>query len=164
MYIPFDKLPPNARIWIYQSDKIFSEKDKNIISAALRSFTEQWNVHGTPMDASFDIRFDRFIILGANDQASGCSIDSSVRTVKEIGEMLGCDLFNRNLVALSKVEGIILIPLNELKTKLAEGVWNNDTPVFNNHILTRAELETTWLVPAGSSWLKRYLPRETISQ
>lgn len=163
MYIPFESLPDHARIWIYQSDRKLSSSEINIISDALRAFTEQWSVHGTPMNTSFDIRFGQFIILAADDRTSGCSIDSSVRTVKSLGQSIDTDFFNRNLVAFHKNEDITLVPLKELGTACQQGVWNQDTPVFNNLVSTKGELQSGWVIPAGTSWLRRYLPYESVT-
>jgi len=163
MYIPFDSLPDNARIWIYQSDRKLLPSDITIISDALRAFTEQWAVHGSPISTSFDVRFDQFIILATDDRTSGCSIDSSVRAVKELGQTLNVDFFNRNLVAFQNNGNITLTPLGELKAALQQGQWNQNTPMFNNLIPIKEDLKTGWIVPAGTSWLKRYLPYESVT-
>lgn len=164
MYIPFQSLPPHSKVWIYQADKILSEEQKHIISQRLHAFTEAWTVHGVDMETSYDIAFNQFIVLAANDHASGCSIDHSVRTIKSIGENLDIDFFNRDLIAFKKENGISLIPMKELKAKLNEGQWNVDSLVFNNLVSTKGDLEKMWLLPAGATWLKRYLPTQTISQ
>ena len=164
MYIPFESLPLHSRVWIYQSDKKFTPADIDTISKALVSFTQSWSVHGQPMDASFDIRHDHFIILAVNDQASGCSIDSSVRTIKEIGSAIGADLFDRTQVAFLVKDEVVLLKLAELKQKFEEGVWHEQTPTFNNLVDTKAALADSWVVAAGTTWLKRYLPKETVSR
>jgi hypothetical protein len=161
MFTPFESLPRHSRTWIYQSDKKITAQQKNIISEALYTFTEQWLVHGAPMQASFNIYFDQFVILAANDQASGCSIDSSVRALKSLGESLNIDFFNRNLVIFKKADELVTVPMHELKKKQEEGIWNSETLVFNNVVGTKDEFESNWIVPAGTTWLKRYLPRET---
>ena len=164
MYIPFESLPQHSRVWIYQSGKKFTQADIDTISKALVSFTQSWSVHGQPMDASFDIRHDQFIILAVNDQASGCSIDSSVRTIKEIGSAIGADLFDRTQVAFLVKDEVVLLKLAELKQKFEEGVWHEQTPTFNNLVDTKAALADSWVVAAGTTWLKRYLPKETVSR
>lgn len=163
MYVSFDQLPPQARIWIYQSDKKITAEQNAIISQALHAFSEQWSVHGMPMETSFEIRYNRFIILGANDQASGCSIDSSVRTLKGVGESLGINFFDRNQIAFLQEAEVVLIPMNQLKATLEQGKWNNSTQTFNNLASTKAELEKNWILPAAATWLKRYFPKETVS-
>ena len=166
MFVPFQSLHDHSRIWIFQSSRKFNSTEAKIISDALSAFTEGWLVHGSAMKASFDIRFDQFIILAADEQAnaaSGCSIDDSVRTLKKLGEELNIDFFDRTKVAFKNQEDVITIPISDLKKKLEERVWNNNSLMFNNLIGTKGELTQGWLAPAGSTWLKRYLPHETLA-
>lgn len=166
MYVPFEALPGHTRVWIYQSDRKFTPAEKNIISDTLRSFVDGWMVHGQPMQASFDIRYDQFIVLAADEDinaASGCSIDSSVRVIRDLGESLGADFFNRNNVAFRINDETVLLPLPELKQKSEEGYWRGETPAFNNLVNTKEDLQKNWLVASGTTWLKRYLPKETVS-
>lgn len=161
MLVSFESISPSSRIWIYQSNRKFIESDKTIISEQLTSFTQQWAAHGQPLKTSFDIRYDQFIILAADEghhAPSGCSIDASVHTIKQIEQQLGISLFNRNLVAFKEETSVIIIALADLKQKFAEGTWNEQTPAFNNLISVKSQLETDWIVPAGNTWLKRYLP------
>lgn len=165
MFVPFESLPENSRIWIYQSNRKFNPAELLIISDALSTLTDQWKVHGIPLHSSFEIRFDQFIILAADENstaASGCSIDDSVRMIKLLGEKLGVELFDRTRIAFKNEKEIITIPLDELKRKYVEGVWNNQTLVINNLILKKGELSDGWLIPAEVSWLKRYLPDKTV--
>jgi hypothetical protein len=164
MYIPFSSLPAHARIWIYQSDKKILSDQKDIIIEALTSFTEQWTVHGAPMDASFEIRQDYFVILAANDPASGCSIDSSVRAVQSAGARVGIDFFNRNLVAFKIANTISLVALKDLRQKLEHGEWSGDTLVFNNLVQNVKEFQQSWLVPAKETWLARYLAKQSMTR
>lgn len=163
MFVPFDTLPDHARLWIYQSDRRLTAADQEVLRAGLQAFTAQWAVHGTQMETSFDIRHDRFVLLAANDQASGCSIDSSVRTVKTLGDQLGIDFFNRTQTAFLVQGDVVLIGLAQLKDSHARGQWNADTLMFNNLIDTHGALRQ-WLVPAGNTWLKRYLPQTVVTQ
>lgn len=162
MFVPFDQLPPTARVWIYQADKKFTDEQKRILSGNLRAFTEGWQVHGEPIDASFDLRFDRFVVLAANDPTSGCSIDHSVRTLKEIGHTTGLDFFDRSLVAFQKGDDVTVVPLAALKHAYETSAWDAGTLTFNNLVDTKGALENSWRVPAGSSWLKRYLPSQAV--
>lgn len=165
MFVPFDKIHDDSRLWIFQANRKFNSKESKIISQALSTFTESWLVHGSPMQASFDLRFDQFVILAADEQAnaaSGCSIDDSVRTFKKLGAELNIDFFDRTLVAFKKDETVFTISASDLKTTLRDGAWNQETLVFNNLVGTKRALREGWLVPAGSTWLKRYLPHQTM--
>lgn len=165
MFVPFEKIKDSSRIWIYQANRKFNSEESKIISHALTAFTDGWLVHGSPMQASFSLRYDQFVILAADEDAnaaSGCSIDDSVRTLKRLGAELKIDFFDRTLVGFKKEEHVFTISSSELKTKLNEGVWNGDTLVFNNLVNTKRDLTQSWLVRAGASWLKRYLPKQTV--
>ena len=166
MFVPFDSISPAARIWIFQSGQKLSETDITIISSQLKLFTEEWEAHGQPLKASFDIRYGHFIILAADEgynPASGCSIDASVRVVKDIGQTLSYDFFDRNLVAFKKDNQIQLVAIADLKQKYKEGAWNENTTTFNNLVENKKSLQQEWEIPAGNTWLKRYVPNETLA-
>lgn len=161
MLVPFDTLESSARVWIYQSGRRFTETEKHTISEALSAFTESWVAHGNPLKTSFKIFYDQFIVLGADEsfnEASGCSIDGSVRVMKQIDEQYRLNLFDRTNVAFKK-DSIEVINLSNLSKALGEGVWQSDTLVFNNVLTTKEELEKAWILPAGQTWLKRYLTK-----
>jgi hypothetical protein len=56
-----------------------------------------------------------------------------------------------------------LIALADLKKKNAEGVWNEQTLFFNNLAPSVESLRNNWIVPAGNTWLKRYLSPERVA-
>lgn len=160
MFVPFESLPPDARIWIFQTDRPLTAEEKNLAEDRLLEFTNEWAVHGNPFNTSYTIQHHHFIILAADESsqnASGCSIDSSVRVLKELEQLLKINLFDRNLIAFWTDAKVTLIPLAELKQKFQSGILNEQSLAFNNLISTRGDLERTWLLPAGETWLKRYL-------
>jgi hypothetical protein len=163
MFVPFNSIHDRSRVWIFQANRKINSSETKIISDTLRAFTESWLVHGSQMQASYDIRFDQFIVLAADEQAnaaSGCSIDDSVRTIKNLGIQLNIDFFDRTQVAFKKQDDVITIAMADLKAKLNEGVWESTTLVFNNLVATKSDLKTKWLTPASSTWLKRYLSKQ----
>jgi hypothetical protein len=165
MFVPFESLAPTSRLWIYQADRKFSPEEKAIIESKLKLFTDGWAAHGLALRSSFQVAYDQFIILAADEamqSASGCSIDDSVRFVQDLGSQLKIDFFNRNLIAFKETSGIRLIRLTELKQKFAEGVWNADSLMFNNLISQKSGLDTEWVIPSSSGWLSRYVGSEKV--
>ena len=165
MYVPFEKLPGNARIWVYQADRKLNSADKEYAAHYLASFTEKWTAHNHSLRASFSILHDWFIILAVDgnvNEASGCSIDASVRALGDLGQKLGTDLFNRTNIAVWKDGEVQLVAMKNLSTLLEQGHWHSDTTVFNNAVLTVDELNKKWMVPARESWLARYLNRSVL--
>ncbi len=166
MFVPFETLPPHSRIWIYQSNKLFTAEQKQILSDTLLAFTESWTAHGAPMKASFQLPFDHFIVLAADEQstsASGCSIDDSVRTIKAIGNQLQLDFFDRKSVPFLKNNTVQLVPLNDLKKEAASGSWGEGSATVDTLVATKGDLQH-WIVPAGQTWLKRYLSQGAVSK
>ena len=68
MYIPFENLPEESRIWIYQSNRKFSDVEIAEIESDLKNFIEDWAAHGTSLEASFIIKYNRFIIIAVNQE------------------------------------------------------------------------------------------------
>src|SRR5215217_4161490 len=89
---------PQSKIWIYQSNRAFTPIEVNEIQQKLDEFTGQWTAHGHKLKAKAEIRYNFFIVLIVDQDsanATGCSIDSSVRVIKEIEQAYNVDLFNR---------------------------------------------------------------------
>jgi hypothetical protein len=165
MFVPFNSLPETARVWVYQSARKLNESEKSTISDTLSAFTEAWVVHGQPLQTSFTILHNQFIVLAADEsfnEASGCSIDSSVRIIRQIDAEFSLGLFDRTNIAFLKEVDIVVVKMNNLVSALAAGDWNLETLFFNNVIATKAELENSWLVPAGRTWLNRYRAKAVV--
>ena len=159
MYVPFDSLDDSARVWIYQAGRKLTESEKHTISETLSTFTHQWVAHGNPLKTSFKIFHDQFIVLAADEnfeQASGCSIDGAVRTIQEIDNTFKLNLFDRTQVAFLN-DSVMVIKQSDLLKSLESGVWKHNTLTFNNVLVSKADLTAKWVVPAGETWLKRYL-------
>jgi hypothetical protein len=46
MYIDFNQLSENSRLWVYGSSRIIQESDKVEIHNIIVPFLEKWNYHG----------------------------------------------------------------------------------------------------------------------
>ncbi len=161
MFVPFDTLENTARVWIYQSARKFTEAERLTISETLSAFTQEWVAHGNALKTSFKIFYDQFIVLAADEsfnEASGCSIDGSIRVIKQIDQQYMLNLFDRKKVAFKK-GSIEVVDLSELSKTRTEGIWQDNTLVFNNVVTVKGELETKWILPANQTWLKRYLTK-----
>ena len=159
MYLPFQEMPDTARVWIYQSDRKFNPEELEFIKEKLAAFCDQWNTHGRLMPTSFDLQYDRIIILAvdeANLGASGCSIDSSVKVLRDIEQKLQVNLLDQGKVSFINEENIVTSKLQELKKHVETGNLKEETPVFNPLVSKKQDLSDSWLIPAKDSWLKKY--------
>jgi hypothetical protein len=78
MIIDFDVISEESRIWIYQSNRTLSITEINEIESKIKDFLISWTAHGSDLQASFIIKYSRFIVISLNESfnlATGCSID-----------------------------------------------------------------------------------------
>jgi len=163
MYTPFDEMPDLSRLWVYQSNRKFAPQERAVAEGALMHLCQSWTAHGNPLSTSYKIEFHHFILLAVDERtagASGCSIDGSVRLLKELQQAIGVDLFDRSKIAFLENETIVLHPLAGLNKLFDAGKLNGDSIAFNNTITTKAEWEQQWHLPVKTSWLSRYLPND----
>jgi len=161
MYVDFNKMPAHSRVWIYQAGRSFSQTEKDLVTNSLKSFCEGWNAHGNGMPSSFQIMDDQVLILAVDESnlgASGCSIDSSVKALKELENTLGINLTDQGKVSYKSINGKLKVaPALGIKSKVIEGEIEVDTLVINPLIQRKEELENVW-ISAGNSWLSKYFP------
>lgn len=166
MYIPFEQLPADSRVWIYQAARPFTEAEEKIIFDSLKEFCSQWSAHGDPLQTSFLIRHKQFIVLSVDENsagASGCSIDGSVRVLKELSQRLNNDFFNRTKVAFSEGGQINLYSLQELPKLFESGVLTSASLTFDNLVPDKGSFEKRWKIEVEKTWLAKYLPKGTLS-
>ena len=158
-------LPANfnkeSKIWIYQADRIFTMPEIFKIEPHLENFADNWTSHGARVKGFATVLYGQFIIIMADETATtvgGCSTDSSVHVIKEIEQMTGVKLFNRELLAFWVKDKVQTIPMAQLSYALENGLLQNDTLYFNNLVNTKADMEANWLQPISASWLaKKYI-------
>ena len=124
----------------------------------LNNFVSTWNSHGTPVKGAAHLFFGQFVVLLADETAtgvSGCSTDSSVRLIREIENRFRVAMFDRTTLAFVVGEKVELLPMTQVPYALEKGFLSADTLYFNNLVQTKAELETNWIIPVGKSWLVR---------
>jgi hypothetical protein len=150
----------DSRVWIYQSNRLFSINEALEIEEVISEFVRDWKSHGTPVKGAGYLFFGQFIVLMADEQAtgvSGCSTDSTVRMIKEIEKKFSVSLFDRQALAFAINDRIELLPLSQLSYAFENGFIKPDTLYFNNMVQTRQELEQQWVVPVKDSWLAKRL-------
>ncbi len=159
MLTAFSNLPDHSRIWIYQSSRKFSDEEVESLGLRLEDFLTQWTAHGQSLEAGFEIKYNRFIVIGLNQEnasASGCSIDASVHFIQQLEKEFETDLLDKMNVTYYTGEYIAYKPLNEFKAMAKAKSVSKSTIVFNNLINTKSEYLENWEVPADESWHVRF--------
>jgi len=150
--------PDSSKVWIYQSSRLFFISEALQIEEMLEQFVDGWQSHGAAVKGYANVFFGQFIVLIADETAtgvSGCSTDSSVRIIKEIEQKMNVQLFERQMLAFVVKDKIQLLPLSQLSYAIKNDFINGETLYFNNTVLTKKELLQNWIIPIKDSWLAK---------
>jgi len=156
----YKNLADESRVWIYQSSRELDNLEVDEIKKHGKDFINSWSAHGAELNAAFEIFYNRFIVLFADEtqvKASGCSIDSSVHFIQKIQEAYQLDLFDRLNIAFKVANKIDTLRLNDFQEALEKGQLTEDTIVFNNLIERKADFEKSWEVQLKNSWHKQLM-------
>ena len=156
-HIPQD-FADSSRVWIYQSSRLFFISEALQMEDMLNEFAANWKSHGAPVKGFANLFFGRFIVLMADETAtgvSGCSTDSSVHLIKSIEEKYKVQLFDRQNLAFIVKDKIEVIPLSQLEYAVEHNFINADTLYFNNTVLSKKEMVEKWIIPVKDSWLAK---------
>lgn len=144
--IPFEQLPDNARLWSYQSDRKLTATEKAWLEEILPPFLQEWAAHGAKLNAYGAVLGDHHLVLVVHEDqanASGCSIDSSVRFIKQIEKELGISFFNRLKMLVDNGQ-------EEFFTSYAAlDQVDPNALVYNNMVMTVGDWKKSWKVPVS---------------
>lgn len=155
--IPAD-FAPDSRVWVYQSSRLFMMSEALHIEDLLNNFAANWQSHGAPVKGYGNLFYGQFIVLMADERAtgvSGCSTDSSVRLIKQIEQLFNVNMFDRQMLSFMVKDKVQMLPLSQLQYAINNNFISPDTLYFNNLVQTKEELENKWLIPVKDSWLAK---------
>ena len=110
MLTPYHILPPTTKVWVYQANRSFTQDEVWEISDIIENFVDRWQSHSRDVKGFGSLYYRRFLILMADEDAcdvSGCSIDSSVKLVKELEQAYDLDFFDRMKVCYKITNDLI---------------------------------------------------------
>jgi hypothetical protein len=155
MTFPFSQMPPNAKVWIYASDKIISREQLIIINEMVNPFIQNWTAHQNQLKAEFAVLYNCFLIFMVDEgfnEISGCGIDKSVNLVKDIEKQTNLNLFNRLKIQLINNNEVTIFNKTEIISKIENGETNTSTKTFNNQITTKTDFDNNWIIPLEQAW------------
>ena len=145
-----------SKVWIYQSNRPFSEKEEREINEQLLQFYSQWLSHQQPVKGWAKLLFKQFIIIMADETLvtiGGCSTDGMQRMIKSLERQYSVTLFDRMTLTFLIKDKTEMLPFNQVQYAIEKGFINKDTLTFNNIATTKQELINNWIVPLSESWL-----------
>ena len=155
-----DQLPDNARIWIYQSSRPFTESEAQEIQSALNEFTHSWVSHNRQLTAAGQLLHQLFVVLSVDESragASGCSIDSSVKFIQSLEGRYGVSFFDRMTFTYWDGDSVRMAARPKFAQLYADGAISDETQVFDNLVKTKGDFDRAWHKSLSESWHKRFV-------
>ena len=144
-----------SKVWIYQSDRILSDNEFNLLENGLKEFCRIWTAHDIKLNATFLIKYKRIIILIVDEskaQTSGCIIDNSVHFLANFGRLNHINFFDKMQMPYLENDVIKTINFNQISYAFKTFVINDSTLFLNLNISTLAALDTL-IMPFNKHWL-----------
>lgn len=158
--LTIDKMPPDARVWVYQSSRIFTDTEEISIKEQGKNFISTWTSHGAEVLASFDIIYNHFIVISIDENnalISGCGLDKGLHFIKKLENLFNITLLDRLQVAYRKEDEILICHLSEFEKLAQQKIIGKSTIVFNNMIASKNAFDTEWEVTLEKSWQNKVL-------
>ena len=158
MLVPFDTLPDTARLWIYQASRPLTDDELIVFNAQVNGFIQSWTAHQAGLRGGYQVLYNRFVMIAVDENyndASGCSIDKKVNFIKQVGDNLKIDFFNRLQIAYLVNDEFQIAGMHELAGLIKNGTLSDETIMFNNLVSTIGEFKENWKLPVRKSWLQQ---------
>jgi hypothetical protein len=159
--VDFDRLPPQARVWVFASDRPLTGGDARTLLDEVDRLLAQWKAHGAPLRSAREWKEDQFLAIGVDptvEQASGCSIDGLFRGLQALERTLDTRLVAGGRVFYRDASGRPrLVARADLSTLAASGVVGNETPVYDTSVTEARAWRERFVQPARETWVASLL-------
>jgi hypothetical protein len=160
--VDFSALPPNARVWVFASDRPLDGDASKVLLEEVDKFLDQWKAHGAPLRSAREWRDDRFLAIGVDpsaEQASGCSIDGLFRGLKALERPLATGLVAGGRVFYRDAKGHPQVALRkEVPVLFDNGYLTSETPVFDTSLTDAASYRARFERPLRDTWVAALAP------
>ena len=165
--IPFDELPNYARLWIFPASRALTGREAEISIDTVHSFLDGWMAHGVPLRCAAELRDSQFLLVGVDidsELPSGCSIDSLVNQLRNLGSDIGVSLVDHAPVWYREGTGIRSVSRSQFRALAESGTVTVATTVFDTRLTSVHDLRTGNLErPASDLWHGRVFFRDRIT-
>ena len=136
MTVGFSTIPEEAKIWVFPSNRKFYPQEIEEISKSVETFLNNWKSDRDPIECSFLIKHDRFIIITANDTEYNLSLEAQ-------------DTLTSFIIELEKKYEVVLLDKINVCYKQGEFVQYKDLKEFKKmmkkDLMAKTNLTSTTL-------------------
>ena len=159
MFVEFNSLSEEAKVWIYPSSRKFYPQEIDGLKEKLQGFIDGWKSEDADFKASFELKYNRFIIFSVEEGSTltNADIDKQVAFILQLQQEYEVELLDKMNVCFKQGEFIQYKDVKEFKKLLKKKSVSVKTIVFDNLVQSKVELENYWEVPITESWYSRFL-------
>ncbi len=156
MFVNFDELDNDAKVFLYPSSKKFYPELLHEITGKLNTFVQEWTAKNN-ITAGFTIKYQRFVIIAVNTNTAITTriIDELVSFIFTLQLAHEIELLDKLNVCFKQGEFVQYKDVKEFKKLIKNKSVNKNTLVFDNLINTKQQLTTDWELPAEDTWYAR---------
>ncbi len=151
-------LAAESRVWVYLANRALSPEETQQLNDVLATFAHSWKSHGQPVPAWAGVLLNQFVVLVADERhvgVGGCSIDASVRLLKQVEADFDIQLFERMRFAWWDGDQVQTALRDEFAARYAKGEIDDRTLVFDTLVSTLDALRRHFVKPLSESWHSR---------
>ena len=151
-------MSPESKIWIYFSEQAFEDSALESIHMTCQAFCKSWTAHDQSLKADYQMHYKHFIVLMVDEsqtKASGCSIDKSVAFIRNLGNELQVNFFNRLAIPFLVDNQVICHSFHNITSLCENGIIQPDSQIFNLQVNNLNEFEQTFIMPFEQHWLAK---------
>ena len=107
MYVEYNSLPEDSKVWVYPSNRKFYTNEIDEIEAKVKTFIEYWKSDDENFKVSYRFLYNRFIIFivdVSNIELTNTDIDTSVLFILSLQETYKVDLLDKMNVCFKQGE------------------------------------------------------------
>lgn len=153
----FDTFEDTAKLWIFPVRQEITEAAGENLSPGLHDFISSWRAHKVEVQGAYDIIYNRFLFLAADERytpVSGCSIDDMFRSLETILNTAGLTTAETPHIFFRDTERrIVNVSRAEFEDLVKAGTIKPSTIVFDNTIRTLGDYRRgQWELPFEKAW------------
>ena len=160
MYIDYNSLSDDAKVWIYPASRKFYPQEIEEVENDIQSFVKSWKKEDENFKASYRFLYNRFIVLVAEDENSLLTsedIDASVSFILQLQQKYNLELLDKMNVCFKQGDYVQYKELKDFKKLLKNRALTGKSVVFDNLITNNYDFKNYWEIPIEDSWYNRYL-------
>lgn len=162
MIVGFSIIPEEAKIWVFPSNRKFYPQEIEGIKLRIETFLNKWKDNRNDVECSYLIKYDRFILISANDVDYGLTLeahDALIAFILELEKEYDIILLDKINVCYKQGEFVQYKDVAEFKKMIKSKGVSESTTVFNNMITVKEELRYNWEINIMDSWLGRLVKK-----